>query len=168
MNNDNLGNFFNAGDFDDEEENADSWKPVKVNGNALFKKAIDILNLTESLCDVLPDDDHAATTKRLMLENAMLVPSKIKGAMAIDDVYSVVMESAVIIKVNMIQLKAQLWACSALHGVEEKYLDVLRNEIEGFRKIFVQWVMAFDKANDHPDEWHLFNDPSTFSDDMPL
>ena len=162
---DNLGNFFNAGDFDDDEENAESWKPIKVNGNALFKKAIDILNLTESLCDVLPDDDHAVATKRLMQENAMIIPSKIKGAMAVDEIYCLVMESAVIIKVNVTELKAQLWACSALHGVEEKYTDVLRNEIEAFKKIFIQWVTSFNKENDLPDEWHLFNDPSSFPDE---
>lgn len=71
MSDDNLGDFFNAGDFKGNEENTESWKPIKVNGNALFKKAIDILNPTQSLCDVLPDNDHAAATKRLMQDNAM-------------------------------------------------------------------------------------------------
>ena len=52
----------------------------------MFKKAIAILNLTESLCDVLPDDDHAIVTKRLMQENAMIIPSKIKGVMAVDEI----------------------------------------------------------------------------------
>ena len=164
MDDENLGNFFNADDFGDEEPHEDSWKPVKVFGNALFKKSIDILNLTESLCDVLPEDEFADSTKRMMLENAMLAPTKIKGAISVDEVYSIVMETAVIIKVNMVQLKAQLLACSAIHGVEEKYLEVLRNEIEEFRKLFIQWVAAFDKTVDYPDEWHLFNDPLSFPD----
>ena len=43
MNNDNLGNFFNADDFGEDDENEESWKPIKVNGNALFKKSVDIL-----------------------------------------------------------------------------------------------------------------------------
>lgn len=62
------------------------------------------------------------------------------------------------------ELKAQLCACNALHGIEEKYVDVLRNEIEAFKKIFIQWVISFDKKNDLPDEWYLFNDPSSFPD----
>lgn len=95
MSNHNFGNFFNANDFDSDDENAENWKPIKVSGNALFKKAIEILNLTKSLCDVLPGDDHAAVTKRLMLEKAMLVPSKIKGAMGVDEVYSLVMEECI-------------------------------------------------------------------------
>lgn len=167
MSDDNLGNFFDAESFKntDEESNSENWKPVKIYGNELFKKAIDILNLVETIGDLLPEDDHAEITKRLMLENAMTVPAKIKGALAVDEVYSIVMESAVIIKVNICQLKAQLWACSTLHNIEEKYLDVLKVEIEKFRTIFIQWVGAFDKENDLPDEWHLFNDPDTFPAD---
>ncbi|MEP7142858.1 MAG: hypothetical protein ABI707_08310 [Ferruginibacter sp.] len=167
MSDDNLGNFFDAENFNDEsgESDHESWKPLKIHGNALFKKAIDILNLTETICDVLPDDEHAEITRRLMLENAMIIPAKIKGALGVDEVYSIVMESAVIIKVNICQLKAQLWACNAIHDIEEKYLDVLKDEIEVFKKIFIQWVSSFDKENDLPDEWHLFNDPATFPDD---
>lgn len=167
MSDDNLGNFFKAENFNDEDDdrNSENWKPVKIHGNELFKKAIDILNLTEIICEVLPEDDHADITRRLMLENAMIVPGKIKGALAVDEVYSIVMESAVIIKVNICQLKAQLWACSAIHNVEEKYLDVLKDEIEKFKAVFIQWVTSFDKENDLPDEWHLFNDPSSFPED---
>jgi hypothetical protein len=171
MSDDNLGNFFDAENFKDatDDGNGEGWKPVKKFGNELFKKGIDILNLTETICDLLPEDDHADITKRLMLENAMMVPGKIKGALAVNDVYCIVMESAVIIKVNICQLKAQLWACNAIHNIEEKYLDVLQEEIEVFKKIFVQWVTAFDKENDLPDEWHLFNDPATFPvDDEPF
>jgi len=169
MSDNNLGNFFDAENFNDDAGDSDSenWKPVKQFGNELFKKAIDILNLTETICDLLPGDgdDHAEITKRLMLENAMIVPAKIKGALGVDEVYSIVMESAVIIKVNICQLKAQLWACKAIHDVDEKYLEVLYDEIEKFKKIFIQWVSSFDKENDLPDEWHLFNDPALFPDD---
>ena len=166
MSDDNLGNFFDAGDFGEEEENAENWKPLKLYGNSLFKKGIDILNLTESLCDVLPENDHSESTKRMMLQNAMAVPSKIKTAMAVDEIYSFVMENAVLIKINMVQLQEQLWALSALHNVEEKYLNVLRNEIEQFRKIFITWISYFEKGSDFPDDWHLFNDPSNFPDGL--
>ncbi|MEO5891032.1 MAG: hypothetical protein ABIQ31_12305 [Ferruginibacter sp.] len=166
MNDDNLGNFLDAGSFDEEEDdNSENWKPARIHGRALFKKSIDILNLTETICDVLPDDDHAEVTRRLMLENATIVPAKIKGAMGMDGVYCILMENAVIIKVNICQLKAQLWACSALHEIEDKYLDVVKTEIDEFKKIFIQWVGSFDKENDLPDEWHLFNDPTSFPDD---
>ena len=161
---DNPGNFFNEHEFGDHE-NEDSWKPVKVHAKALYKKSIEILNLSNTICDLLGEEEDGDITKRLIMENAMIVPTKIRGAMSVDDVYSIVMESAVIIKVNICQLKAQLWACEELHGIENKYVEVLREEIESFKKIFIKWVTSFDKENDLPDEWHLFNDPSTFPED---
>ena len=165
MNDDNLGNFYDAESFSNESGNDnDSWKPVKIYGNQLFKKGIDILNLSQTICDVLPIDEHAEVTRSLMLENAMTVITKIKGAMAVDNVYSIVMESAVIIKVNICQLKDQLWACEALHEVEQKYVDVLRDELEEFKLIFIQWLGSFNKDSDLPDEWYLFNNPADFPD----
>lgn len=163
---DNPGNFFTGGSFDDEEsDDPDGWKPARIFGRQLYQKAIDILNLTQTLCDLMPDEEYEEMTKSLMLQNAMIIPAKIRGGMAVDDVYSIVMENAVIIKVNICELKAQLWACDEIHGIEKEYIQVLRNEIEQFKEIFIQWVSSFDKASDYPDEWHLFNDPSSFPDE---
>jgi hypothetical protein len=166
MSSDNPGNFFRAGDFeDDDNENSDNWKPVKIYGKALYKKAIDILNVTQTICDLMPDEEYEEMTKGLMLSNALIISAKIRAAMAVDDVYSLVMENAVIIKVNVCELKAQLWACNEIHGIEKKYIEVLKEEIDHFKKIFIQWVTTFDKENDLPDEWFLFNDPTSFPDD---
>ncbi len=158
----NPGNFFHAEDFDGDEE--DRLKPVNIYGQELFRKAIDILNVATTIGDLLPEDENLPSTKSLMLENAMKVPVKIKGAMAME-VYSLMMESAVIIKVNIMELKAQLWACEELHGIEEQYINVLKNEIVLFKEIFIRWIGAFDKTNDLPDDWHIFNDPATFPED---
>ena len=99
------------------------------------------------------------------MHNALMVPSLIKGAMAVDDTYSHVMENAVIIKVNIMELRDQLWACENLEEIEVKYLDVLEKEIDTFKGIFIQWVSCFDKSSDLPDEWHLFNNPGDFPED---
>lgn len=164
MDTDNPGNFFLPDDFEEtgglEEDNA---KPVKVFGKELYKKAIHILHLTQTICDLLAEEEYEEMTKGLMLQNALVIPAKIRGAMAVDDVYSIVMENAVIIKVNICELKAQLWACDEIHGVEKKYLEVLREEIANFKTLFIQWVTSFDKENDLPDEWYLFNDPGSFT-----
>jgi hypothetical protein len=170
MSKENIGNFFDPEDFEKgDEENGEAWKPENVYGKELFRKSIEILNLTDTICAMLPEeDDQSEFTQRLMKENAMLVPVKIKGVMGMD-IFSLKMENAVIIKVNICQLKDQLWSCEAIHEMEGKYLDVLRNEINAFREIFIKWVTSFDKNNDLPDEWHLFNDPSAFpGDDEPF
>ena len=36
---------------------------------------------------------------------------------------------------------------------ETRYLKVLRDAIEEFRVLFIEWVNGFDKSNDIPDEW---------------
>ena len=168
MSTDNPGNFFDHQSYDDDE-NADAWKPVKIHGNALFKKSIDILNITRTIGDLLADAEGGEDTARLMMDNAMIVPAKIKGAMSMDDVYSLVMERAVIIKVNITELKTQLWACEEIHGIEKKYIAVLKDEIEIFKQLFILWVTSFDKEKDLPDDWHLFNDPASFpADDEPF
>jgi hypothetical protein len=165
MGDDNIGRFFNYHDMgDDGDEKSENWKPVKQYGKALYRKSIDILNLARTIGDMLPEDEDADSTRHLILQNAYLVPAKIKGAMVME-YYSLMMENAVIIKVNICQLREQLWACKEFHGLEQQYIDVLRNEIDDFRKIFINWIASFDEKNDLPDEWHLFNDPSAFPDD---
>jgi hypothetical protein len=169
MSRDNFG-FIDPDDFEkDDDETGEDWKPENVYGKELFRKSIEILNLANTVCSMLPEgDEQAELTQQLIKENATLVPVKIKGAIGMD-VYSLKMENAVIIKVNICQLKDQLWACEAMHELEGKYVDVLRNEIAAFKEIFVKWVTAFDRSNDLPDEWHLFNDPSSFpTDDEPF
>ena len=104
---DNPGNFFTSGDLDGQED-SENWKPIKVIGRELYKKSVDILNVTQTICDLMPEEDYEEMTKSLMLENAMIVSSKVRSSMTIDHVYSLVMENAVIIKVNMCELKAQL------------------------------------------------------------
>ena len=166
MSDDNIGRFFDYHDREDDDAKNEDWKPVRQYGKELYRKSIDILNLAKTICDMLPDedDDDPTATKHLIMQNAYLVPAKIQGAMVME-YYSLMMENAVIIKVNICQLREQLWACKEFHGIEQQYIDVVRNEIEAFRKVFISWVTAFDRENDLPDEWHLFNDPATFSED---
>ena len=161
---DNPGGFMRQHEWDDENHE-NFWKPIKVAGRALYEKAVDILNLSITICDLLEDAEDGKLTQQLIMENAYRIPAKIRGAMAVDEVYSLVMENAVIIKVNISELKAQLWACEELNGIEKQYIDVLKDEIAIFKTLFVTWVKCFDKSNDLPDDWWLFNDPETFPGD---
>ena len=161
---DNPGGFMSKHDWDDEDKE-DFWKPIKVAGRDLYNKSIDILNLSSTICDLLDDAEDGKLTQQLIMENAYRIPAKIRGGMAVDEVYSLVMENAVIIKVNISELKAQLWACEEINGIEKKYVDVLKEEIAIFKTLFITWVKCFDKSNDHPDDWWLFNNPESFTDD---
>ena len=158
---DNPGNFFDADKFPkDESEN--SKLPVKILGNSLFKKSIDILNITRAICDLMVDDEDGTEAANLMMHNAVTMTVKVKSTFSIDNVYSLAMENAVIIKINATELLVQLWACEAIHGLEKKYVTVLKEEMSVFKAIFIKWIKTFDKENDLPDEWHLFNNPDSF------
>ena len=161
---DNPGGFVGKEDWEDDGDE-DFWKPIKVAGRELYNKSIDILNLSSGICDLLDDAEDGKLTQQLMMENAIRIPAKIRGGMAVDDIYSLVMENAVIIKVNVSELKAQLWACEQLNGIEKKYVDVLKEEIEIFKSLFINWVKCFDRNNDLPDDWWLFNDPDNFKEE---
>ena len=161
---DNPGGFVGKEDWEDDGDE-DFWKPIKVAGRELYNKSIDILNLSSGICDLLDDAEDGKLTQQLMMENAIRIPAKIRGGMAVDDIYSLVMENAVIIKVNVSELKAQLWACEQLNGIEKKYVNVLKDEIEIFKSLFINWVKCFDRNNDLPDDWWLFNDPDNFKEE---
>ncbi len=47
-----------------------------------------------------------------------------------------------------------------MFGFEEaKYFHIVRNLIEEFRLLFIDWVAAFDKEDYVIDRWGLFNPP---------
>src|SRR5687767_9377854 len=60
MSKDNIGNFFDPEDFEkgDDDEMGEAWKPENVYGKELFRKSIEILNLTDTICAMLPEEDE--------------------------------------------------------------------------------------------------------------
>jgi hypothetical protein len=44
---------------------------------------------------------------------------------------------------------------------EEDYVDLMRDKVEEFREVFVEWIRGFDKGYDIPDNWAIRFDTST-------
>jgi len=89
--------------------------------------------------------------------NAYMLGPKIAGAEAAD-LYTLRMENAVLIKIHARELLTQTSFCKAEKLSKPEYLKLLRDEIENFRILFVEWVKSFDKENDIKDDWGLFYD----------
>jgi hypothetical protein len=106
--------------------------------------------------------------KSIMMEDVMIISAKLRGAEG-GDLYSIRMENAVIIKVHAMSLLTATSGLKMMGLSNNKYLQLLRDEIEAFRKLFVEWINSFDKTNDIPDGWGLFFDPTidykNFEDD---
>jgi hypothetical protein len=96
--------------------------------------------------------------KSIMMEDVMIMNAKIRGAEA-GDLYSIRMENAVIIKTHAVSLLTATSGLKMMGLSNNKYLQLLRDEIEEFRKLFLEWTQSFDKTNDIPDGWGLFFDP---------
>jgi hypothetical protein len=133
----------------------------------LYKKAEQIFQLTEGLVQIIPADNEflQETTVRFMLENAMIIPSKIAGAEAAD-LYDLRMENAAIIRKAARELYVQAGSLRFEEGVTDKdYISLLRNEIDEFRLLFIDWVAGFDVWNYIKDDWGLFNPPGVNAHD---
>jgi hypothetical protein len=133
----------------------------------LYKKAEQIFQLTEGLVQIIPADNEflQETTVRFMLENAMIIPVKIAGAEA-GDLYDLRMENAAIIRKAARELYVQAGSLRFEEDINDKdYITLLRNEIDEFRLLFIDWVAGFDAWNYVKDNWGLFNPPGVNAHD---
>jgi hypothetical protein len=150
-------NDFNFEDDDPEETKREMEEEHKrVRNMPLMIKAKDIFDITNAICESMPDDNEYTEMYRgLLMENAMILAPKIAGAEAIDD-YGLKMENAVIIKVNAVQLRTMLNACEMFELVKGDYLNILREDIDEFKILFATWIKTFDKINVYHDGWGLW------------
>ncbi|WP_254161595.1 hypothetical protein [Chryseosolibacter histidini] len=138
------------GGYDPEEERK------KLEALPIYKKALEILDLTEQIVDTFNDEDTAKIHRQIMLEDAMIIPAKIAGAEAMDD-YILKMENATIIKIHARSLLTQTSSAKYLDLQDERYLQLLRDEIEAFRLLFKKWIQSFEiDTTKEGDGWGLF------------
>jgi len=144
-------------DDDDEEEDFDPEEERrKLQEMPIYQKAEEILELTERIVNLFESGGMEEMHRSMMLEDAMILQVKIAGAQAMDD-YILKMENAVIIKIHARSLLATTASLKYMETIDSRYLQLLRDEIEAFRILFLKWVDGFqiDTTKD-PDGWGLF------------
>ena len=124
----------------------------------IYKKAIHIFKLVESLVSILPEDEeYLNETKHFMTSDAMMICAKISGAEG-GDLFSIRMQNAAIIRHTAMNLYVQVGDLANFENFKDKnYIPLIREEIEAFRLLFIDWVAGFDPTNYIWDEWELFN-----------
>ena len=146
---------------DDDNEPDPDYDPgeemKKLNAMPIYQKAMEILDVTESIVDLLDKEDPMSEMHRqLMMEDAMIIGPKLAGAHAMDD-YILKMENAVIIKIHVRSLLTHTASLKIEGLVDIQYLQLLRNEIEAFRLLFLEWIAKFEiDTTKDPDGWGLF------------
>lgn len=130
----------------------------------ILAKAEEIFDLVKTITDLIPEEDELLQSyKSQFLEDAMIIPVKISGAEAVK-LYDIKMENAAIIR------KAARDLMVAYHGLEMfgfkdvKYYLMVREKIEEFRLLFVDWVTNFNPKHFITDNWGLFNPPGISPD----
>lgn len=127
----------------------------------VYLKGEEIFHLISCIGELVPEDNAMLQHIRVfMLEDAAILTVKVSGA-AGADLYDIQMENAVLIRKAARDL---LINCTALemYGFQDTIcLPLLRQSIEEYRLLFLEWIAGFDPWNYLWDDWGLFNPPGT-------
>ncbi|WP_205461967.1 hypothetical protein [Mangrovibacterium lignilyticum] len=125
----------------------------------IFKKAEEIYELVSKIVDLIPEDNkELQTVKKEILNDALLLMVKVAGAEA-GELYDIKMEAATIIRKAAHNLIIQYHALEMFGFEEVEYYKIVRDLVEEYRLLFIDWVNSFDKQNYVIDRWGLFNPP---------
>lgn len=140
----------------EDEENYDLNQHENL---PIFKKAEEIFEVVYQIGQLIPeDDDHLQYIKAQMLGDATMISAKIAGAEG-GDLYDIRMENAAIIRKAAHDLMITNHSLKMFGFKEVEYFDIVRDLIEEFRLLFIDWVAGFDRWNYIIDRWGLFNPP---------
>ncbi|WP_418500242.1 hypothetical protein [Flagellimonas sp.] len=159
--------------FEEEDETGKSHSEFEK--MPIYKKAWHIFDVADKIASLVNDEEEYVSleeSERSLLRHhaeqlrndALLICPKIAGAEG-GDLYDIRMENATIIRKAAREIQT---GCSGLEiwGFKHtEYLELLWNEIEEFRILFVEWVNTFDQWNYIVDRWGLFNPPGINHDD---
>mgnify|MGYP001616522137 CR=1 FL=1 len=121
----------------------------------IMKKAIEIRELTKTITELMNEELDQFELRSQMRENAYIIGPKIAGAQGSDS-YLLSMENAVIIKRAARELQAETSLAKEMKLIEAHYLQLLRNDIEEFRLLFLEWIKTFDTYDRYDDGWGIF------------
>ena len=140
-------------DLEDEDAEKD------VSTMPLFKKGKEIYEVVHRIGNLIPEDDeYLQDIKGQMIGDAALLMVKIAGAEAAS-LYDIKMEAAAIIRKAANDLKVTNHSLEMFGFKEVQYFQIVRNLIEEYRLLFIDWVAGFDKWDYIIDRWGLFNPP---------
>ena len=141
----------------EEDEDYEDKPDVRV--LPLFKKGEEIQEVVRLLAGLMPEDnEYLQFLKGEMLYNAGLLTVKIAGAEAVE-LYDLKMEAATFIRKAANDLKVMNHSLKDFGFENVEYFQIVRNMIEEYRLLFIDWVSKFDKWNYIIDRWGLFNPP---------
>ena len=138
-----------------DEEN-DIVRPESL---PIYRKGKEIFDIVNNICALIPEnDEYLNEIKSWMLSDAAQLTVKVAGAEAAG-LYDLKMENAAIIRKAARDLMVQQHSLDAFGFEYVEYYQIVRDLIEEYRLLFIDWVAGFDKWDYIIDRWGLFNPP---------
>ncbi|MEI6556378.1 MAG: hypothetical protein WCL70_12380 [Paludibacter sp.] len=137
----------------------------KLDKMPLYQKGQEITELVRSIASLIEDEEgELGYTKQLMLEDAYMLCAKIAAAEG-GDLYDIRMENAALIRRAAHSLKLHIHSLRMFGFEHAEYYMMVRDKVEEYRLLFIDWVAGFDKTNYIADRWGLFNPPGVSHDE---
>lgn len=150
-------------DFDDEDPDFDGEgefdyrkEQERIHKHPLMTKAKEVIGLTRALVGSL-DEARKELYGGIMMEDSMAMSAKFAGAETIPD-YVLKMEKAVLMKVHAKGLYSMTYQLAMEETHAEEHLVLLRQAIEEYRILFIDWLKGFDPSEKSDDGWGIFTD----------
>lgn len=148
-------------DDDDYDESFEDYEKRQENVRQMpiFLKGKEIVEVVRQLVDLIPEENELLNSvKGLLIEDAFTLTAKIVNAEA-SDLYDLKMENAAIIRKAARDLMVQNHTLKDFGFEHTEYFQIVRNLLEEYRLLFIDWVATFDINNYIVDRWGLFNPP---------
>ena len=140
----------------------------------IYIKAQEIFDVIFQITELFPEDNSDLQyIKGNLISDAAILSIKVVGAQSIDS-YDLKMESATIIRKAAKELMIQNHTLEMFGFEDVEYYNIVRDLLEEYRLLFIDWVNNFDQWDYIIDRWGLFNPPgvSPFDhdpdDDLPF
>jgi len=131
----------------------------KIKNLPIYKKGEEILTVVLQICELIPEDDaNLQQIKEMMISDASQLTVKVAGAES-GGLYDIKMEAAAIIRKAARDLFVSNHSLTMFRFKEVEYFQIVRDLLEEYRLLFIDWVNAFDKWDYIIDRWGLFNPP---------
>lgn len=125
----------------------------------IYQKGEEIFDVVHQIGKLIPEENEILQDiKHQMICDAALLTVKIAGAEGAG-LYDIKMEAAAIIRKAANDLMLQNHSLEMFGFKEVHYYQIVRDLIEEYRLLFIDWVEGFDKWNYIIDRWGLFNPP---------
>lgn len=140
-------------------EEDDDDEAIDLKDLPIYKKGMEIFDVVHQIAELIPDDNkHLAEVKRWMLTDAMQLTVKIAGVHR-GSLYDMKMEAAAIIRKAAHDLILHQHSLKQFGFKNTEYFKIIRELVEEYRLLFIDWVAGFNQWDYIIDRWGLFNPP---------